>query len=71
MNNPDPLEMQGQIDAMRVAMGRLIESLPTDQRLRYAKGLLVDGEEFQTQRVPQMAHPTYMTAFDALLHELA
>lgn len=71
LNNPDPLEIQGQIDAMRIVLGALIANLPVDARRRCAEIAKADGEEFQAGRVPQMAHPTYQAAFDALIRELA
>lgn len=71
MNNPDPLEMQGQIDALRIVLALVVAEMPLEKRGRLARQALENAQLFQEERVPQMAHPTYVSAFESMLRELA
>lgn len=71
MNKPDLLELQGNIDAMRIVISFLIAEVPLKRRQLIAQLALKDAEEFQRERIPQMTHPVYLKALQDTLNELA
>jgi hypothetical protein len=70
MNNPDTLEMQGHIDALRIVLGAIISRLAIDESAALSRKVATEAPEFQLERLPAMTHPTYLKAYEQLLDDL-